>query len=51
MSGLNDRNFSICHKEQKCQRPYKIEGNLDTRTIAIWLAGSKHFPTLKDTAK
>jgi hypothetical protein len=21
-SGLNDRTFSICHKEQKCQRPY-----------------------------
>jgi hypothetical protein len=28
MSGLNSKTFSTCHKEQKCQRPYRNKRHL-----------------------
>jgi hypothetical protein len=37
MSVLRSRTFSICHKEQNCQRPYQIEDTLDERTIAVYM--------------
>jgi hypothetical protein len=37
MSGINGKTSSICYKEQKCQRPYKIECTLDKRTTAVYM--------------